>query len=181
MKVTYGFSPDTSALSLTRSLKSLDADPTIQKWLCSKLYPLLCTQDIVHLGVKLKSRLLKPTIILPFGKFIASSAHFHILVGQKGKDVHGLRRQDLDHKDKQNFDAVEHIIKVSHLLDTLPDAIGTKAYIDLIGSCVYSFLDKTLSPEKRLEEIWFAVSFIRYWRQWLSIQPKFTLKKQFYN
>lgn len=58
MKVTYRFSPDTSALSLTRSLKSLDADPTIQKWLCSKLYPLLCTQDIVHLGVKLKSRLL---------------------------------------------------------------------------------------------------------------------------
>ena len=162
MKVTYGFSADTSALSLTRSLKSLDVYPTIQKWLCSKLYPLLCTQDIVHLGVKLKSRLLKATIILPLVKFIASSAHFHILVGKKARTYMDYDAKISTTKDKQNFDAVEHIIKVSHLLDTSPDAIGTKAYIDLIGSCVYSFLDETLSPEKRLEEIWFAIFFICY-------------------
>lgn len=163
-------------MSLTKCLKSLDVYPALQKWLCSKLYPLPCTQDIVHLGVKLKARLLKPSIILPLSRFIASSAHLLILVGQKGKDIHGLRHRDLDHKDKQNFDAVEHIIKASHLLDTLP---GTKAYITLMESCVYSFLDKSMTPEKRLKDMWFSVFFIRYWRQWLHMQPNFTMKNNF--
>ena len=37
-----------------------------------------------------------------------------------GEDQHGLRSRDLDHKNKQNYDAVEHIIKASSLLDIIP-------------------------------------------------------------
>lgn len=43
-----------------------------------------------------------------------------------GKDIHGLRERDVDHKDKQNFDAVLNIIRAAPLLQKLPDALATK-------------------------------------------------------
>ena len=81
-----------------------------------------------------------------------------------GKDKHGIRAKDLDSKDKQNFAAVEHLIKASHFLGALPDALGTKCYLEVTKAAVYSYLEKSISPEQRLEEIWYATFFFRYWR-----------------
>ena len=140
---------------------------------------MLCVQDIVHIGIKLKARLLKPSIVLPLGSFIATSSHLHMLLKLCGKDQHGLRNSDLDHKDKQNFSAVENIIKASSLLDMMPDAEGTKCFVDMMSSAIYSFLDKNMSPLQRIHEIWYATFFLKYWRQWLSNSTKFTLKDNF--
>ena len=96
-----------------------------------------------------------------------------------GKDQHGLRARDLDHLDRQNFDAVEHIVSASDLLSNIPDAIGTMIYIKLIGSVIDSYLDKSLCPEKRLEELWYATFFLRYWREWLVLHPSFNVKDNF--
>ena len=134
---------------------------------------------MVHLAVKLKCRLLKPSIILPMGSYIASSAHLHILVQLIGKDKHGIRAKDLDSKDKQNFAAVEHLIKASHFLSALPDVLGTKCYLEVTKVAVYSYLDKSISPEQRLEEIWYATFFFWFWRQWVTMQKSFTLKNNF--
>jgi len=41
------------------------------------------------------------------------------------KDEHNLRERDINHKNKQNFDAVLHIMNSSHLLSTIPEAKGT--------------------------------------------------------
>ena len=50
-------------------------------------------QDIVHPGVKLKARLMKPGIVLPMGTYVASAAHLELLFSAYGKDVHdSLRR-----------------------------------------------------------------------------------------
>ena len=54
---------------------------------------------MVHVAVKLKSRLLKPSIILPMGSYVATSAHLTILTKIHSKDGHGMRQRDLDHKD----------------------------------------------------------------------------------
>ncbi len=54
-------------------------------------------QDTVHIGVKLKARLLKPSIILPLGKYIAGAHHLNLLYETFNKDQHGLRLKDLDH------------------------------------------------------------------------------------
>ena len=151
MRSTYNFSAKKSGLAKpSTSLKPLlhaASYAALQKWLCVPLNSLLCVQDIVHLGVKLKARLLKPSIILPLGSFVASGAHLHIFVGLHGKDTHGLRCRDIDHRDKQNFDAVEHIISASYLLESMPDAMGTKCYIDLMKASVYSYLDKSLKEK----------------------------------
>lgn len=62
-------------------------------------------QDIVHIAVKLKSRLIKPSI-LPLGKYLAGVHHLRLVQHTFGKDQHGLREKVLNHKDKQNYDAV---------------------------------------------------------------------------
>ena len=58
------------------------------------------------MAVKLKSRLVKPSNILPLGKFVAGMHHLRIIYTTFGKDEHGLKIRDIDHKDKQNYDAV---------------------------------------------------------------------------
>ena len=63
-------------------------------------------QDYVHVAVKIKSRLLKPLVILPMGQFLAGAHHLKILLSTFSKNQHGIRYKDIDHKDKQNFEAV---------------------------------------------------------------------------
>ena len=143
--------------------------------LCSVAF----VQDTVHIAVKLKSRLIRPSIVLPMGNYLAGVHHLKMLQATLGKDEHGLRERDIDHKDKQNFDAVSHIIKAMPLLDRLPDALGTKEYITLIYYIVDSYLDKALHPLARIEKIWYATFFVRYWRSWILKHPKYTLQNNF--
>lgn len=99
-----------------------------------------------------------------------------MLVQTHGKHEHGLRMRDLDRNDRQNFEAVERIINASHLLDHIP---GTKAYIDVTKSVIYSYLDKEMEPIERLEEIWFGTIFLRYWRKWIQLNRCYSIKENF--
>ena len=137
-------------------------------------------QDIVHVGVKLKSRLLKPSVLLPMGpQFCASGNHLQIVRMEYGKDEHNLRERDVTHKDKQNFDAVLHIMNSCHLLKTIPEAKGTAVYVEMMKCVVDSYLDKSLSPLDRIEKAWYANFFARYWKQWMLLSDKYTLKDNF--
>lgn len=80
-----------------------------------------------------------------------------------GKDLHGY------HKDKQNYDAVLNLIKAAKLLASFPDATGTRIYIQVMQCVIDSYLNKSLTPAERIECIWYATFFVRYWRKW--IQP----------
>jgi len=112
--------------------------------------------DVVHVGVKLKSRLLKPSILLPMGpQFFASANHLQIIRMEYGKDEHNLRECDVNHKDKQNFDAVLHIMNSCHLLKAIPKAEGTSVYVEMMKCIVDSYLDKSLSPLNRIEKAWY--------------------------
>ena len=74
---------------------------------------------------------------------------------------------------------MEHIVAASSLLDNIPDALGTKLYLNLIQSSIHSFLDKKMSPLQRPEEMWYFVFFVRYWRQWICLHPQFTINNNF--
>lgn len=65
-------------------------------------------QDTVHIAVKLKARLLNPSVVLAVGKYIAGSQHLHTIIESFGKIEHGMRAKDVNHKDRQNYDAVLH-------------------------------------------------------------------------
>ena len=136
-------------------------------------------QDIVHVAVKLKSRLLKPQIVLPMGNFFASSNHLHALRSTFQKDKHGLRLKDVNHKDKQNFQAVVNITNAGDLLLHIPQSSGTKCYISLIKCVIDSYLDKALVPLERIEKLWYVVFVLRYWRKWILLNNHYTLGQNF--
>ena len=62
-------------------------------------------QDVVHVAVKLKSRLIKPSIVLPLGHYVAGVHHLRLVHTNFNKDEHGLRERDINHKDKQYYEA----------------------------------------------------------------------------
>ena len=67
--------------------------------------------------------------------FVAGVHHLQIYIyiaKNVWKNVHGLREHDIDHKDKQNFNAALHIIvQALTLLDQLPDTAATKEFVFL--------------------------------------------------
>ena len=130
-------------------------------------------QDVVHIAVKLKSRLIKPSIVLPLGIYLAGVHHLRLVQTTFGKDQHGLRERDINHKDKQNYDAVIHMTNecVMNLLIKIPDAKGTHAYLDVVRSVIDSFLEKKLDGLSRIRKAWYA--------DWLLLKPEYTLGNNF--
>ena len=138
-------------------------------------------QDIVHLAVKLKARLLSPSIILPVGKFLAGIHHLRLIQQTFGKDIHNMRAKDIDHKDRQNYDAAMHITSpdVLQMLSEIPDAQGTYIYLEIMRCVMDSYLDKSLDVTTRIHKAWYAVFFVRYWRQWLLLNKEYCLSVNF--
>lgn len=173
-KTLYSLSPSFSTLSLKF--------PNEWTWFwVEKPTSIPYIQDYVHVAVKLKSRLLKPSIMLPMGRYLAGSHHLKILFDTFAKDQHGIRQQDLNHRDKQNFDAVTRITSPSvlALLENFPDAKGTLKYLQLLRNFMDAFLDKGLSPLERIRKVWNSIFFLRYWHRWLCLNKKFTVKENF--
>ena len=50
-----------------------------------------------------------------------------------------------------------------HLLQQIPGSLGTKCYVEIVKNVVDSYLDKSLDTVSRLEKIWYATFFVRYW------------------
>ena len=63
----------------------------------------------MHLAVKMKARLLSPSIVLPLGTFLVGVHHLHLVQANYGTDRHGLREKGIDHRDCQNYDAALYI------------------------------------------------------------------------
>ena len=78
-----------------------------------------------------------------------------------------MRITDIDHKDKQNFEAVMRITgkPVLKLLQQIPDAKGTLQYLNILRSIVDSYLDESITPLSRIYKAWYGVFFLRFWRQ----------------
>ena len=72
-------------------------------------YEIIYVQDTVHIAVKLKARLLNLSVDLFFGKYIAGSHHLYTIIKSFGKDEHGMQPKDVNHKDRQNYDAMVQI------------------------------------------------------------------------
>ena len=136
-------------------------------------------QDAVHIAVKLKTRLLRLSMMLSMGDYVAGSSHLKILHANFGKDLHGLRLKDIDLKDKQNFDAIMNIIRAAPHLENIPEAAGTRQFIEIIQCVVDSYMDKSLEPLQSIEKIWYVVFFLRFWRNWITVHPVYKVQRHF--
>lgn len=131
----------------------------------------ICTQDTVHIGTKLRSRLLKHSIILPLGDFFVTSGHLQVLIDKISKDKHLLSQSDLSPKDKMNFASVVKIYdpKIWALLEEYAaGSEGTRQYLKLIYYVLNSFLSVSISIVDRIYYLWYCVFFLRLWRSWLQ-------------
>ena len=108
----------------TSKLESVVLHSTKQNRICSRF----CTPC--------SKVVLKANIALPMGNYGATGGHLLALTAKFQKDQHGLRLRDINHKDKQNFQAVVNITSAGHLLSKIPEADATKCYVELI-QCVW--------------------------------------------
>lgn len=132
--------------------------------------PFMCVQDTVHIGTKLRARLLKSSLVLPFGNFVASHAHLEILRSVVSKDEHCLTETDLSARDKMNFASVLKICdpKTWTLLEThVPGSAATCAFLKLIYYSLNSYLNTAPTIQERIYYIWYSVFFVRMWRAWI--------------
>lgn len=93
----------------------------------------ICIQDTIHIDTKLRTRLLKSSIILPMDNFTVTPAHLRMLINQVSKVKHCLTETDLSPKDKINFDSFVKISdpKVWSLLEQyIPESEATRAYLN---------------------------------------------------
>ncbi|XP_077281028.1 uncharacterized protein LOC143907863 isoform X1 [Temnothorax americanus] len=127
-------------------------------------------QDTVHIITKLKTRFLKPSIVLPMGSHVVSPTHLRILMQEESKLEHGLVESYLKADDKMNFNAAEKImsVRVSHLLSNIPGAAATQMYLEVMRNISDAYLLKNLTPSERISAIWKSVFFLRIWKRWLQ-------------
>lgn len=104
---------------------ALDLRRRLPHFACDLLRNVIPVQDTVHLGAKLRVRLLKTLLFLPVGDKIATPAHITSMQDLYSKDQHNLREGDLSLIDKMNYDAVNRLSKpvVRELLENVPGKI----------------------------------------------------------
>ena len=133
----------------------------------------LANQDTVHLVAKLKNKLLTPSNLIVLGKDVACASHLIHVVDKIPKALHGLTRQAVDNKDKQNYDSITLLLdkNVEICLNELNDKLttnGIRTYLTLMRNIGDAVFNKALSPITRLHYIWRTVYFLRIWRIWLT-------------
>ena len=96
------------------------------------------------------------------GQYLAGAYHLRILVNAFSKDQHGIRLTDINHKDRQNFDAVTRITSPSEfvLLEQIPDAKGILKYLQLLRNFLDAILHKHLTPLERIRKVWYTIFFL---------------------
>lgn len=128
-------------------------------------------QDTVHIGTKLRNRLLKPSTVLLIGKKVASISHLKILLNTKSKDSHGLVYSDICPDDRQNYNSLRKIMEPSvseALAKYVPDSEGTIEYIRICQEVTSSLYQSDLPPRLRIFRLWRSTFFLRAWRQYIQ-------------
>lgn len=139
-------------------------------------------QDPTHTGLKVRNRLLKPSILLPLGNKQISLAHLKMLMNSAPKLVHGLNIGDIDPKDRQNYAAYEKITSErvrNALCKHVVGSEGTIKYLEKCHQITSSFMQYDLMPLERVYRIFNAVFFLRIWKSWIMSSCAYKLNENF--
>lgn len=173
MKTSTSFDLKPSTLSST-SAKITNTSSESQK-------PCL-VQDTLHIGTKIRNRILNASIVIHIGTKIVSTVHIKTLLKTVPKEVHGLVSSDIIPEDKQNYNSLEKIMDdrvLNSMKIHVPDSEGTIMYLTLCKLITSSFTAMNLKPIDRVYKIWYAVYFLRCWRKWLKSNNDYRLSENF--
>ncbi|KAE8738051.1 hypothetical protein FOCC_FOCC016472 [Frankliniella occidentalis] len=144
----------------------------------------IAIQDAIHTANKFRTKL-NPSRLLPIGNFIASQSHVRVLIKSVNKVEHGLTENDIDKKDKMNFNSSLKICseRVTNLLEgkmpgttKIPGSEGTVVYLTSMRYLIEACLDDSLSPSERLYKLWYCTFFLRYWKLWLMNHSSYNME-----
>lgn len=139
-------------------------------------------QDTMHIGTKLRNRILKSSIVLPLGNKQISQSHLKLLIKTVSKTTHGLILNDVDPKDRQNFSSYEKITSErvrNALTKYIVDSEGTVAYLEKCQQVTSCFLQYDLAPLERIYRIYNTVFFFRLWWTWMKSSNAYKLSDNF--
>lgn len=132
------------------------------------IHEIICfLQDIVHIGTKLRNRLLSLIAFLIIGNKIVSISHLKMLINLVSKDEHGLVYSDICPDDRQNFASLLKIMepKVRAALEKyVVGSEGTIEYIRICHEIVSSLYDDDMDPLDRIFFSCRSTFFLRAWR-----------------
>ena len=143
---------------------AIDPNFKLPEFYSKILPPFICTQGTVHVGAKLKARLLKPSISMPLGKFFTFPGHLSVLIINVSKYKHLLTPSDLSSKNKMNFASVIKIYypKIWDLLKLhVPESEGTVLYLQIMYFVIISYLSTTMTIADRIYFLWITIFLIR--------------------
>lgn len=131
-------------------------------------------QDHVHIGTKLRNRLLDDKNDMWIGKYSISKDHLITLMDRVTIDKHGLSQSHIKNNDKMNFLSVLKISKpeVIELLQRhVKNSAGTVMYLNIIDKVLRAFLDFSLTPLERIQNMFYAVFILRMWKKFTDENP----------
>lgn len=137
-----------------------------------------CVQDATHIGTKMRNKFLQASILLPMGNRLVTLSHLKMLIEELPKSVHGLVLSDICPDDRQNFQSLQKIMDPKVLKcvqENIPESEATVLYLKLCRYVTSAFLDPNLSPLDRVYRSWFAILFLRIWRNWISKSDTYDL------
>lgn len=173
---------DSRLLSSMKSNMDLKSKPIGGDYIFFSKDGTIYIQDTTHIGTKLRNRLLKPSILLPFGTKAVSLTHLKELLKLAPKDVHGLFRSDVLPDDRQNYKSLQKLME-NRVEDALKryviDSEATIVYLQICRNITSSFLDKKLTPSERVYRIWYSVFLLRIWRNFLSKSKMYNVNEHF--
>lgn len=129
-------------------------------------------QDTIHIGTKLRNRLLSPSVFLPMGNRQVSISHVKMLLSLAPKEEHGIVYSDICPEDRQNFGSLEKIMRPRVLQSLEKYVYGSEAtvmYLRIAEQITSSFLNPELKSTDRIYRIWHSVYFLRIWKKWLKL------------
>jgi len=158
--------------SLTDFGKSVHLDEVNVDVVCDINSKHKCIQDPIHLTNKLKNRLFDSANDIEIGGYPASINHVRILVETKGlKDQHKLNASDINSndktRDKMNAESTRKICTtevIKLIEDNVIGSNGTVAYLQVMRAIYNAFIELDVNPLDRLYYGYFAISFMRIWR-----------------
>lgn len=165
---------------------SSDGDTRLLSGMCQQMLnpsnQLSFVQDSIHIGTKLRNRILKPGIEMKMGCGKVSISHLKKLIKQCPKEISGLSMTDVSPEDRQNFSSYEKMVSVrtqTALAAYVPESDTTIKYLKLCNDITSSFMNPEICPTERITRIWRALFFLRIWRESIRSSKYHTLNKDF--
>ena len=148
----------------------------------------LCDQDAIHNHKKLINPMEHPTRVLRMGPYMIHSTHLQLVHATFPPALHGLRENDITHRDRQNWESAQRIFSypVQECLDILitgndeirpnPNVLATRVYLEVTAKYVDIFFSPAISDFDRVRYASCVANFLAIWRSFIMATRGLTLK-----